>query len=121
MEDYQEKFLDAEKTAGELVADLAKLKQEIVSYNAADKALVETQKELNSFASKLSDFINELNSFIAGLKEIGIEKVVEVIEDSETGAKERHNILLGSISRVQLMIGGVLIAVLILGILVLRI
>ena len=81
MEEYQEKFVEAEETVVDLVRDLEKLREEIEGFQTSKQVLKETHKELSSAIKAIEILAKKLNDYIEKLDEISIDTILNSIED----------------------------------------
>ena len=94
--EYREKFLDAEKKASDLVNQLEALKNESVNYKNAKDNLSDVTIKIANLISKFSGIVSEEENLINAIREIGTEKIVEMIRqnkitfEEKISAQEKH-------------------------------
>jgi len=97
--DYQEKFLDAEKKASDLVKQLEVLKNESVNYKNASNSLSEVNETIMDLISNFSGVVSEEENLIKAIREIGTEKIITTIEQNRISFGERIQILERRVSK----------------------
>jgi hypothetical protein len=76
MSDYQEKFLEAEDKAIQLVAQLEELKKSSSNYRSSAKMLEETHEKLNLTIDEVSSIAREMKNFLLILKQIDTQVIL---------------------------------------------
>lgn len=89
MNDYREKFIEAEKQATQLVAQLERLKEEAQSYQEASETLEGTREQLGDLINKTVSLGQAQQELIDVLGEIGTEEIIQVINQSKDKLQER--------------------------------
>ena len=83
MEDYRERFLEAEMQAVDLVTQLEKLKQETSHYNTAAGSLSEARESIVSLIQEQSQLALGITEVVDTLGEIGTAKIIEEINSNQ--------------------------------------
>ncbi len=84
MEKEAEKFLQAEKTASELVQTLKQLQNEATSYKNAVKELDDVRQRLVKLIESTEKTANDTYQIIKLLKEIGAPEILKRIDDGRS-------------------------------------
>ena len=106
MEEYQEKFLAAEKAASDMVTDLENIKQAIEKYKTSADLFEETHEYLKTLSGEINSVVISINNYIEELKGVGIDAILEEINNANSQASEIYKRLqIGvSISLILLLI-----------------
>lgn len=81
MENYREKFIQAEEQAAELVTQLEALKKEALNYKKASQDLDEAKGNLNELITRVENVVSDHLKLIASLKEIGTQEIIKSVEE----------------------------------------
>ena len=79
MEDYKEKFLEAEEQASKLVSQLDELNKETRNYKEASESLTETKNKLIDLIEKQQEVAGKLNDVVEASSRIGTLEILEKI------------------------------------------
>ena len=79
MNDYSEKFLDAEAQVTELASQLVELKEETKHYSEAADSMSESQANLADLIESVDNVVSQFGSIIKALKKIGTEEIVSAV------------------------------------------
>jgi hypothetical protein len=82
MENYQEKFVAAEKEASELANDLKQLKKEIKKYKSAGDSLDVVSKQLSEAAAGIENLARSIENYVDILREFDIAQLTDKISES---------------------------------------
>ena len=88
MEDYREKFLQAEKQATNLVEQLQKLKDEVINYRDASSSFSEVHASLSGLIERQNSIAEELHGVIDTLGKIDTSKILDDINELKQGVEE---------------------------------
>lgn len=83
MIDYQEKFIEAEKQASELIDNLSSLKAEINNYSVASSTLNDVRIKLSEMIDDMSNVSASMRDTISAIKEIDTKKIIYEIDANQ--------------------------------------
>ena len=107
MEDYKEKFLEAEEQASKLVSQLDELKKETKNYKEASESLTETKNKLIDLIEKQQEIAGKLNDVIEASARIGTAEILEKISLTNEQVEEviiRFENSESSVKRIQYLV-----------------
>ena len=107
MEDYKEKFLEAEEQASKLVSQLDELKKETKNYKEASESLTETKNKLIDLIEKQQEVAGKLNDVVEASARIGTAEILEKISLTNEQVEEviiRFENSESSVKRIQYLV-----------------
>lgn len=88
MDDYRQRFLEAEGQASKLAERLEHLKDEIESYAEASGSLRATREDLQGLAKELEGDAVAMRDVISAIEAIGTEKILDSVSDVQKDIRQ---------------------------------
>lgn len=88
MDDYRQRFLDAEGQATKLVEQLKRLKDEIEGYAEASGSLVATREDLHRLTTELEGDAVAMRGVISAIEAVGTQSILDSLSDVQADIRQ---------------------------------